>query len=178
MCSGRSEATKLPVKPAVAIGNPDDTETVESTAVAEPDVRANSLQTDDTIIASKESEISSRQLDTDTAKVEDEGSDTSRTRYSKSGRTTNVEESSNTNLQSSTIDIAKNEDESSDSDTQHSQTSSAPKTLQERIQESASMTDSQMEVSEEKTDSLYPLRTHLMQGKGTSIDVTTISEES
>ena len=168
MCSGRSEATKFPVKPAAAaaaaIANPDDTEKVEGT-VAEPDVKTNTLQTDDTIIASKESEISSRQPDTDTAKLVDGGSDTSRTQYLKSGRTTNVEESSNTNLQSSTIDIAKNEDESSDSDTQHSQTSSAPKTLQERIQESASVTDSQMEVSEEKTDSLHPLRTHFMQEK-------------
>ena len=184
MCS---EAIQLSVKPPAAANheNPDDSEKVESekvegTVVGEPDIKTN-YQTKDIEIASKQTEISPREPD-NTTNIEDEASDRNNTEYSKSDRTTDEEEPSNTNLQSSaiaTVDIE--EDEASCTDTlQHSQSSSAPKTVRQRIQESASV-NSQVAISEDKTDSLYPLRTHFMQVMGSTskdADVTTISEES
>ena len=74
-------------------------------------------------------------------------------------------------------DDAARKNEASDKITQLSESSSAPKTVQQRIQESASVPLNSQTVSEEKTDSLYPLRTHFLQEKD-SQDTTTISEES
>lgn len=183
MCS---EDIQLSVKPPAAANheNPDDTERtvskkVESAAaVGVPDIKTN-YQTEDTEILSKQTEISPREPD-NTTKIEDdsEASDRNNTQHLKSDRTTDEEESSNTNLQSSTIATVDKMEKASGTDTQHSQSSSAPKSVRQHIQESV---NSQVAVSEDKTDSLYPLRTHFMQVKGSTskdADVTTISEES
>ena len=153
MCS---EAIQLSVTPASAAanhGNPDNTEKVEpDTGTVVPE-STEYFHTKDTEIASKQTV----EVDIHT-KVEDEASGTSNTQFSKSDVSSSTE-----SVKSNTLDLAtanKDRDEASDADSQHSQSSScAPKTVQQRIKESASV-DSQVAISEEKTDSLYPLRTH------------------
>ena len=172
----RSECIQLLAIPAASAIN-NGTENVESTVDGEPDTKTN-FQTENTEVST---EISPKEYDIST-KVEDEAAD-SNTQHLKSDRTTDEAETSFTKQQSSTIAAAdKDEDGASDTDTaEYSQSSSAPKTVQQRIKGSVSA-NSQVEVSsEEKTDSLYPLRTHFMQEKGSTskdVDVTTVSEES
>lgn len=172
MCSECIQLLVIPAASAATHG----TEEVESTVDREPDTKTN-FQTEDTEIPA---EISPKESDIST-KVEDEAADTSNTQHLKSDRT--VDEEEFTKQQSSTIAAAdKDEDGASDTDTaEYSQSSSAPKTVQQRIKGSVSANSQVAVSSEEKTDSLYPLRTHFMQEKGSTskdVDVTTISEES
>ena len=172
----RSKCIQLLAIPAASATN-HGTENVESTVDGEPDTKTN-FQTGNTEVST---EISPKEYDIST-KVEDEAADSS-TQHLKSDRTTDEAETSFTKQQSSTIAAAdKDEDGASDADTaEHSQSNSAPKTVQQCIKESASV-NSQVAVSlEEKTDSLYPLRAHFMQEKGSTskdVNIAPISEES
>ena len=164
MCSETIQLSVIPASAASNHGNLDDTEKVEpdtGTVVPESDIKSEHFHTEDAEIASKQTV----EADVHT-KVEASG--TSNTQFSKSDVSSSTE-----SVKSNTIDLAtadKDRDELSDTDSQRSQSSSgAPKTVQQRIKESASI-DSQVTVSEEKTDSLYPLRTHFMQVNGTRGD--------
>ena len=163
MFSETIQPSVTPVSAATNHGNLDDTEKVEPDVVPESDIKTEYFHTEDTEIASKQTV----EADVHT-KVEDKASGTSNTQFSKSDVSSSTE-----SIKSNTIDLAtadKDRDESLDTDSQHSQSSSgAPKTVQQRIKESSSI-DSQVAVSEEKTDCLYPLRTHFMQVNGTGGD--------
>ena len=160
MCSETIQPSVTPPSAATNHGNLDDIEKVEPDVVPESDIKTD---TEDTEIASKQTV----EADVHT-KVEDEASGTSNTQFSKSDVSSSTE-----SVKFNTIDLAtadKDRDESSDADSQRSQSSSgAPKTVQQRIKESSSV-DSQVAVPEEKTDCLYPLRTHFMQVNGTRGD--------
>ena len=165
MFSETIQPSVTPVSAATNHGNLDDTEKVEPDVVPESDIKTD---TEDTEIASKQTV----EADVHT-KVEDEASGTSNTQFSKSDVSSSTE-----SVKFNTIDLAtadKDRDESSDTESQHSQSSrgvtGVPKTVQQRIKESSSV-DSQVAaaVPEEKTDCLYPLRTHFMQVNGTGGD--------
>ena len=156
--------------------DPHDIEIVERTVIGESDTN---FRTEDAEVVGKQTEISPKEPDVSTVKVEGEASGTSNTQCLESAvRTTSPNEdseaSSNQDSQPSTIATTdKDEDKCSDTDSWQSQSSSTPKTVQHRLKESASV-NSQAAVSEEKTDSLYPFRTHFMQEKD-SKDETAIS---
>ena len=158
--------------------DPHDTETVERTVIGESDTNFQT-EFEDTEVVGKQTEISPKEPDVSIVKVEEEASDTSNTqRLESDDRTTNPNEdsevSSNQDSHSSTIAATdKDEDKPSDTDSRQSQSSSTPKTVQQRLKENAGV-NSQVAVSEEKTDSLYPLRTHFIQVKD-SKDETAIS---
>ena len=156
MCSEAIQLSMTPAPAAANHGNPDDTEkVVPDTGTVVPE-SMEYFHTKDIEIASKQTV----EADIHT-KIEDEASGTSNTQFSKCDASSSAE-----SVKSNTIDLAtadKDRDESLDTDSQRSQSSSgAPKTVQQHIRESASV-DSQVAVSSEKTDSLYPLRTHFMQ---------------
>lgn len=162
MCSEVIQLSVTAASAAANHGNPDDTEKADSTAgtvVPESDIKT-------------ASEIFPIEADVHT-KAEDEVSDTNNTQYSKSDGIDD-KASSSTNMQSSTIATAepdKDGVEASDADSQHSQSNSstAPKTVQQHIKESGSV-DSRVAAPFEKTDSLYPFRTHFMQVNGSRDD--------
>ena len=146
----------IPASAATNHGNLDDTENVEPDVVPESDIKAEHFHIEDTEIASKQTV----EADVHT-KIEKDASGTSNTQFSKSDVSSSTE-----SVKFNTIDLVtadKDRDESLDTDSQRSQSSSgAPKIVRQRIKESSSV-DSQVAVPEEKTDCLYPLRTHLMQ---------------
>ena len=159
-----SEAIQLSVTPASTAANHGNLVKVENTGTVVPESNIY-FRTEDTEIASKQTVEALADVHT---KVEDEASGTSNTQLSKSDVSSSAE-----SVKPNTIDLAtadKDRDESSDADSQRSQSSSgAPKTVQQRIKESASV-NSQVVVLEEKTDSLYPLRTHFMQVNSSTDD--------